>query len=157
MKIKMHCRFLQIKEPNEIQEVYDFIKSFPLSYPDYNLWVEKCRKELESGYKKGFYAKDFNMVIGSVIFQMHKQDKSILEIKNFRVLQEYANKGIGSGLYKLTEEYAKKENFEKVQVDAHFDNNLTIKFLLNKGFLIIKKEALYTPLKLEIILSKELK
>lgn len=88
---------------------------------------------------------------------MYKQDKLTLEIKNFRVLQEYTNKGVGSGLYKLTEEYAKKENFEKIQVDTHSDNIPVVKFFLKKGFLIKGKEALYTPLKLEVILSKELK
>ena len=71
-----------LTDPEEITRVYGFVKQFPLDYPNYSLWLEKCRRELELMYKKAFYTSDNSEnIIGSVIFQRHKQERSILEIK----------------------------------------------------------------------------
>ena len=139
----------------EIIKIYQYIKSFSLSYLDYNKWIKKCKEELESNYKKAFYYKKDLDIGGVIIFQPHKKEKSILEMKNFRVSPVNKNKGIGLLLYKSVEQYAKKQNFKIIQGDTH--NNEMINFLLEKGFKIIKKERLYSPSQIEIILQKNLK
>jgi N-acetylglutamate synthase-like GNAT family acetyltransferase len=78
----------------------------------------------------------------------------MLEIKNFRISPINKKKGTGLLLYKLVEQYAKKQNFEGIQIDTH--NNEMIDFLLKMGFKIIKEEALYSPSQIEIILQKNL-
>lgn len=135
-------------------KIYEYIKLFHLNYPNYNWWVKKCKKELKSGYKKVYYIqKDLN-ISGVLIFQRHKKIDNILEIKNFRVSLMDKKKGIGSLLYDSLEQYAKKHNFKTILVDTHSDE--MIDFLLGKGFNIIEKEKLYSPLQIETILQKNI-
>ena len=62
-----------ITDPDEIRELYEFIKQKPLDYPDYLLWVEKCYLELQSGYKKGFaYRMNGNIIAD---FVLHRKSK----------------------------------------------------------------------------------
>lgn len=139
----------------EIMKIYQYIKSFNLNYPNYNGWIEKCKKELESGYKKAYYYKRNSDILGVIIFQPHKKEKNTLEIKNFRVSPLNKKRGIGSILFDSVEQHTKKQNFKKIQVDTH--NNEMIDFFLKRGFKIIKKEALYSPSQIETILQKNFK
>ncbi|MCK4553278.1 GNAT family N-acetyltransferase [Candidatus Pacearchaeota archaeon] len=141
--------------PEEIMKIYQYIKSFNLNYPNYNGWVEKCKKELESGYKKAYYYERDSDILGIIIFQPHKKEKNTLEIKNFRVSSLNKKRGLGSILYNSIEQYAKKHHFEIIQGDTH--NKEMVDFLLKKGFKIIKKQALYSPSQIEIILQKNLR
>lgn len=151
MKIKIK----KIKS-EDVGKVYDFIKDFILDYPNYNRWLKKCKKELEKGSKLGFYAVERNKIIGSVIFQMHKQEPSVLEIKNFRIIPEYRRKNVGSRLYRAVEEHAKINGFSRIQIDTHAENNEMIKFLEKHGFEIKSKEPIYSPNQIEVILSKKI-
>ncbi len=141
----------------EINEVFNYIRGFNLNYPDYSAWVDKCRTELISGYKKAFYVKVSGNIVGSIIFQRHKKNKNILEIKNFRVSDYFRNKGIGTLLYSSVEKYALENKFSKIQVDANEDNTLIMKFLVNRGFKIIGKEPLYSQHQIEVIFQKDLR
>ncbi len=138
----------------EIVEIYKYIKPFNLDYPDYDEWVEKCKKELESDYKKAYYVKKGSDISGVIIFQPYKKGGDMLEIKNFRVSLADKKEGIGSLLYNSLELYAKKQNFKIIQVDTHSDG--MVEFLLKKGFNIIKKETLYSPSQMETILQKNI-
>lgn len=144
-----------LKDPEEVQRLYKFIKQFPLDYPNYFLWLEKCKRELELMYKRAFYVSDDSGNIqGSIIFQRHKQERSILEIKNLRVSPEVERKGIGSTLLNSVEQFAKEFRFRRVQCDAHPENP-AIKFLEERGFSINAEETLYSIGK-EIILGKNI-
>ena len=50
----MFYRVELIKNPDEIKRLYEFIRRFPLDYPGYESWLEKCFRELNEGYKKAF-------------------------------------------------------------------------------------------------------
>ena len=141
----------------EADGLYDFLKGFPLDYPNYNLWLERCRSELESGYKKAYYASDMNSrLIGSIVFQPHKQDPVVLEIKNLRVATEFIRHGVGSVLELLAEHYAKGLNFRNIQLDTHEGNDEVIRFFTHKGFQMERKEHIYTQSSQEIVLCKAL-
>ena len=58
-----------VKDPSEIRKLYDFIKRFPLDYPGYESWLEKCFRELNGGYKKAFVCMVDSTIIGEVIFR----------------------------------------------------------------------------------------
>ncbi len=136
----------------EIVKIYQYIKSFNLNYPDYDEWIKKCKRELEFGYKKAHYYERGSDMLGVIIFQPHKKEKNVLEIKNFRVSSPNKKKGIGSILYDSIEQYAKNQNFKIIQIDTH--TNEMIDFLLKRDFKIIEKEALYSPSQIETILQK---
>ena len=139
---------------DKINVVYQFIKQFPLNYPDYNGWVEKCKRELRQGIKTGFYAYADGKIVGVIIFQTHKTSNSIIEIKNFRVADEYQGKGIGSRLYEQTENYSRERKFSAIQVDSH--NPKIIRFFKAKGFKIKERKPLYKKGRLETILIMEI-
>jgi ribosomal protein S18 acetylase RimI-like enzyme len=145
-----------ITEPEEIKKLYDFIRQFPLKYPDYFMWLEKCKRQLELGEKNAFYAISEGNVMGNIIFQKLKDDSNVLEIKNFRVSEKNRHLGIGSALETVLYSYAKSNDFKKIQVDTHQDNMEMIQFLIKRGYRIESREFLYAKDMSEIILSKKL-
>lgn len=140
----------------EIQKLYDFVKQYPLDYPDYFVWLEKCRKQLETGDKMAIYATDNGSIIGSVIFQRHKEDRLVLEVKNFRVSERCAGRGIGSALEIMLCSYGRSNGFKTVRIDTHYDNFPMIRFLEKRGYFFEREENLYVPNKKEVILAKNL-
>ncbi|MBS3163241.1 GNAT family N-acetyltransferase [Candidatus Woesearchaeota archaeon] len=143
-----------ITDPEEINELYQFIKKYPLNYPNYSEWLKKCKCELELGYKKAYVCELNGKIIASLIFQPHKQDPLLLELKNVRVIEEYQRKKVFSTLLKEAIYYARQNGFKKIVVDAHTDNEV-IKPLQKLGFSIESYENLYSP-ELEIVLGLDL-
>ena len=145
-----------LSNPEEVQRIYDFVKQYPLDYPDYFVWLEKCRSQLEMGEKKAFYATNRDSIIGSVIFQRHKEEESILEVKNFRVSEEHAGKGVGSALELMLCSYGRSNGFKRIRVDTHHNNFPMIQFLIKRGYVLEGEETLYVADKPEIISAKDL-
>jgi len=145
-----------ISDSGEINRVYEFLKSYPLNYPQFELWLDKCKRELEIGYKKGFFAKDEKgLIIACAIFQADKEDGKILELKNLRVASEYSDLGIGSSICSIVETYALEEGYQRLRCDAHADNPI-IGFMESQGFKVEAEEYLYSKSILEKIMVKEL-
>ena len=144
-----------ITEPEEIRQLYDFIKACPLDYPNYLTWVDKCFIELEQGYKKAFAYKINDNIVGNIIFQMHKEYPHVLELKNCRVEPEYRRQKIFTELYNLVEKYARDYGFKSIICDTHSDNTIMIKTMEALGFKRKGEETLYSP-RLETILAKDL-
>ena len=140
--------------PEEIQKIYQYLESLNLEYPNYKKWIKKCKKELKSNYKKAFYTQKNTTIIGIILFQLHKTKASLLEIKTFFVTPKNRKKGVGSQLYLSIEQYAIDKKFTSIQADTH--NQTLLNFLLKKDFKIIKKEKLYSPSQIEIVLQKNL-
>ncbi len=141
--------------PEEVKRICDFIRQFPLDYPDYFVWMEKCKRELELGYKKAIYSVGFDgRIIGSAIFQQHKQESKVLELKNLRVDPSCEQHGIGTLLTSSMELYAQEKRFKRILVDTH-QGNSAIEFLQKRGYNIEAQESLYSAEK-EVILCKDL-
>lgn len=145
-----------LSNPEEVQRLYDFIKQYPLDYPDYHIWLEKCRRQLENGDKKAFYATNKGSIIGSVIFQRHREEDSVLEVKNFRVSEEHRGKLVGSTLELMLCSYGKSNGFKRIRVDTHYNNFSMIQFLIKREYILEGEENLYVPDKSEVILAKDL-
>jgi ribosomal protein S18 acetylase RimI-like enzyme len=145
-----------LTDSEEVHRLYEFIKKYPLEYPDYFIWLEKCKRQMELGEKKAYYATINKEIIGNIIFQILKEDNSVFEIKNFRVSENHRHCGVGSALETMLYSYAKSNGFNKIQVDTHQDNVDMIQFLIKHGYIIESQENLYKRNKPEIILSKKL-
>ena len=79
-----------ITDPKEINVVYEFLKSQDLNYPQYDEWCRKAKRELDLGYKTVvvLFTKNSSrnpVVIGEILFQQHKKDPLMIELKNLRV------------------------------------------------------------------------
>lgn len=145
--------FKLLSDSDEIGRVHNFLKDFPLDYPNYFDWLEKCRRELEIGYKKAICAMDSTgQIVGSLVFQPHKADRLALELKNLRVAPSFINRKVGTKMVTAAEIYARQNGFRKIQGDAHLDNPV-LGFMLKRGYRIEAKESLYTE-KLEAIIGK---
>lgn len=144
-----------ITDPEEIRELYEFIKQKPLSYPDYSLWAEKCHRELQMGYKKGLVYRIDEKIIANMIFQPHKEDALCLEIKNGRVEYGFEGRGIFTELYHAVEKYAKEKGFKRIICDAHAESEQVVNRFLKWGFKIESRENLYKG-GLELILVKDI-
>lgn len=145
-----------LTNPKEVQRLYFFIKQFPFDYPGYFVWLEKCKRQLELGEKKAFYATRGKEIIGNIIFQSLKKDSAVLEVKNFRVAETKRHFGVGSALESMLYSFAKSNGFRKIQVDTHQDNIEMIQFLTKRGYVAECQEFLYAPGKPEVVLSKKL-
>ena len=139
----------------EIEDIFQYINDLDLDYPNYKEWIQECKRELEIGYKKAFYSEKDLEINGVIIFQPHKKNKNILEIKTFWVSPQSRKQGIGLSLFNLIEEYATKNKFKIIQIDTH--NNELINFLLKRNLEIVGKENLYSPPQEETILQKIIK
>ncbi|MFH1065698.1 MAG: GNAT family N-acetyltransferase [Nanoarchaeota archaeon] len=144
-----------IINPDEIKELYEFIKQKPLDYPDYLTWVEKCYRELQSGYKKGFVSGIDGKIIADFVVQQHKQEPDCLEIKNAQVAGGFEGRGIFTAIYSEIEKYARENKFKRIVCDAHATNNAIIAGFLKLGFRVVAHEKLYNS-GLEAIMEKEL-
>lgn len=144
-----------ITDPEEIRQLYEFIKRFPYDYPDYLTWVEECFRELQLGYKKAFVYRVNNQIVGNLIFQQHKEDPKVLEMKNGRVEPRYRRKKIFTNLCNAIEKYARENGFKRIIADTHNDNTSIIQTLKKLGFEVETNEPLYSE-RLETILAKDL-
>ena len=87
-----------ITDLDEINELYDFIRAYPLNYPGYMQWLKKCVDELKLGYKKAFVYRHKGKIVANLVFQQHKEESSVLELKNCRVAEKFRHKKIFSNL-----------------------------------------------------------
>jgi len=144
-----------IKDSEQVNQLYEFIKKMPLDYPDYNLWVEKCKRELELGNKKGLVIRDQDKIIAEMIFQPHKDDNKILEIKSARVDENYRGRGYFGIFLAEAEKYARKNGLKRIMIDCHSDQMKIVETTLKYGFSLESNEKLYND-KLESILVKDI-
>jgi len=145
----------QVQTPEDAQAVFGFIKQFPLNYPDYESWLEKCKEELKIGSKHAFYViGSKEPVVGSIVFQQHRLESQVLELKNLRVNPKNVRQTIGSWLEFLAEFYAKHNGYKRIQCDAHPENPV-VSFMESRGYRIEAHETLYTA-KAEVILIKDI-
>jgi len=129
--------------PEEVTRLYEFIKSQPLDYPDYMLWVEKCRRELELGSKKAFVCLAGEEIAANLVFQAHKQHSFLLELKNGRVGQEFRRKGIFTKLVCEAQRHASENGFRGMICDCHPDNLEMMLALKSSGLVLEAQEDLY--------------
>ena len=145
-----------VKDPEEIRQLYDFIKKFPEDYPSYFDWVDQCFDELRKGHKQAFVYRDKNnIIIANLIFQQHKKDPKILELKNGRVDPKYRRKKIFSVVYRAVEGYAREKGYERIIGDCRTNNIPVIETMQNLGFSIDSTETLYEN-KEDVMLVKDL-
>lgn len=155
VKENYHKRVKLVTGGEEIKQLYEFIKSRPLDYPGYLRWVEKCRRELELGSKNAFVYLVGENIVANAVFQAHKQDPFVLEIKNMRVEEPYRRNGIFKKLVKRVGDYAGASGFRRLVCDCHAGNEEVIAALTAVGFEVEGNERLYDD-KFETILAKRL-
>jgi N-acetylglutamate synthase-like GNAT family acetyltransferase len=138
-------------DKNEFKALISFL-SYPLDYPGYDEWSQRCQSELEIGIKKSFAIFESNSTVAATIFQAKKDNSSILEIKSFFVSEDYIRIGLGSRLENKVTAYARWYGYNGIMVDTHSQD--AIEFFLNRGYIVKSREELYRKNQVETIMLK---
>lgn len=93
---------------NRTDEVLDFLRGPRLwipqtDYPDFDDWSLRVHQELKAQKKLAVVALERGSVVGSVIYQRHKQLGTALEIKNISVRPDYRGRHLASFLLRNAE------------------------------------------------------
>lgn len=136
-------------QPRQIDEIVNYLGGPRLwvpkiHYPDYFDWLQKVHAELKGGGKRAMIALDHGQVCGVVIYQEHKTQKGVLELKNLTVRPDLKGRYIASFLLRNAEiEGGEEFKSGSVVCDAKVSNTPIRFFLLKHGYQILGQIDLY--------------
>ncbi len=152
--MKIDFKIREIYSNKDLNLLHNFLLYFPISYPNYNKWVnETCIPEINSGRKNAILAFHEDRLIGDIITQKHEELSNVLEIKNLRIDPRYNGRGLGYFLLKQIE--AENKDFGMIYGDIRQELQGTIRFFELIRFKKIMTVSLYNN-KLDTIVMKEL-
>lgn len=128
---------------NRTDEVLDFLRGPRLwipqtDYPDFDDWVERVHRELKAQQKLAVVALESGCVVGSVVYQRHKQLESALEIKNISVRPDYRGRHLASFLLRNAEVIGSSALSTRVILaDAKVRNHGIRMFLLGHHYRVL--------------------
>ena len=124
-------------------------------YPaqQYHDWIfGKCSDRIESGEYKTLLAISKGSLAGECVYSLLAQ--GIVEIKNFRIDEEYKNRDLGHFLLRQIEV---ETNAKVLTLDVTVDNFSGVQFFIRNGFNIDGKKRIYDPRQFEYLMSKKLR
>ena len=89
-------------------EVVDYLRGPRLwvpraDYPDYDEWLGRVHCQLKSEEKRVMLALDRDAVVGAVVYQRHRADPRLLELKNVSVLPDARGRHVAAFLLRNVE------------------------------------------------------
>ena len=134
---------------SQTDEIIDYLNGPRLwvpkvHYPDYFDWLGKVHVELKAEVKRAMVALDHGQVCGVIIYQEHKNQKGVLELKNLTVRPDLRGRYIASFLLRNTEiEGGDEFGADSVICDAKASNFSIGSFLLKQGYQALGQVDLY--------------
>jgi len=102
------------------------------NYPDYDDWADRVQLDLKRETKRALLAVQSGRVIGAVIYQEHRSQEFVLEIKNITVRPDQQGRYIASFLLRNAEIEGRRDfQSQEVVCDAKA-SNLAIRWFLTK-------------------------
>lgn len=104
-------------------------------YPDYHDWLERIEPELATGTKRHMACRWNGALAGIIVWQRHKRNPALLELKNLTVRPEFSRRHVGSFLLRQAEAEGQQE-FGSLAVvcDAKQRNRAVLSFLAHSGY-----------------------
>jgi ribosomal protein S18 acetylase RimI-like enzyme len=113
------------------------------SYPDEFDWAEKAYEESRIGVKRHMVLFDHEQIVGTVIYQRHKTEPHVLEIKRFSIEPSARGRDLASALLTNTEIEGMREfGTTVVRGDSKMKSGIN-GFLIRKGYRRIGIDDLY--------------
>ncbi len=134
--------FIPVEDRKNLDKLLKWVRPQGLNYPNWDSWLEKMYYETLSGYKKPWIVETNSVTIGDIIFQDHKENAWLLEIKNIRIHPEARNEGCGYFLEKKVEKVARKNN-QSIICDLKSSQKDVYNFLLLRGYVQLGEKPLY--------------
>lgn len=72
-------------------------------YPDFEEWLQRAHAQLKSEEKRAVLALSGGDIVGAVIYQRHRRDAGVLEIKNVSVRPDARGRHVASFLLRNAE------------------------------------------------------
>ena len=149
--------FRQIDSTQDITTLINFMASYPLSYPNYDAWIQRSEPELHMAYKQAILAFSNKTLVGDVVYQRHKQFPGTLEIKNFRVDERIRRRDFGHFILKQVEAEAVKEGYDMILCDTRSSQTDVLSLMKFSGFREIARAPLYDSNEEDVIMGKQIK
>lgn len=156
ISMKFNFNFRTIESMDDLRRGIDFLSKQDLSYPNYNLWVEKAEAELVSGVKTGILAFSEGIVVGDLIYQAHKEFPRVRELKNLRVHPNLRDRYFANFMLKQAE-MDLGVDFDSLMIDARENNFQMINFLESAGYNKFEFVNLYENNLRDVVLTKSIK
>ncbi len=148
--------FRQIDSSRDIRELIDFMARQPLSYKEYDAWLQRSEPELHAAYKQAVLAFSDRRLVGNAVYQMHKQLPGVLEIKNLRVDERVRRRDFGHFILKQVEQEARKAGYDLIMIDARASQRDVLSLLLFSGFHELARASLYDSNEQDVIMTRPL-
>ena len=124
-------------KPEDLSFLYELEKqSFPVFQQNSK---QSLRNSINSSFQEIFIAELKNKTktrVGSIVLFKYK---STLRLYSIALLKEFQNKGLGDYLIKHVVEFAIRNNFERIVLEANANNNKLIEWYKKHGFNQIDK------------------
>lgn len=149
--------FRQIDSTQDIRKLIDFMAIRPLSYLEYDAWIQRSEPELYMEYKRAILAFSDLVLVGDVVYQKHKQLPNSLEIKNLRVNEKIRRRDFAHFMLKQVEAEAVKAGYGLILCDTRANQSDVLSLLQFSGFKEIVRAPLYDSNEEDVIFAKPLK
>jgi len=148
----MYFEFTDIQSRNELSQLIDFLHRQNLNYPNYDDWVQRTESEIIRGHKKTILALSGKRIVGDLIYQQHKENPRLLELKNMRVHPNLRDRYFARFMLRQAE--AENPNYDAIICDAPSEFPEIISFMQNCGYTPILSRPLYDNQEPEIVMVK---
>lgn len=114
------------------------------SYPDFLDWADKSYRELQKEKKRAIVCIRGKELVGSIIYQRHKEHHDLLELKNLTIEPMARGRYIASFLLRNAEvEGARDFHSTHIICDAKKDNLSIYRFLTKHAYRRVATSDLY--------------
>ena len=153
----MDFTFRDIDSTSDINVLIDFMSKQPLSYPNYNDWLQRSEPEFYMEYKHAILAFSDRKLVGDLVFQPDKYLPKTLEIKNLRIHPDLRRRDFGHFMLRQLEEIAKKERkYSVIRADTRSTQKDIINLLKFTNYKELARAPLYDSNEEDVIFVKSL-
>jgi len=145
----------RLAEKSDKDFLFKHIRAQQLNYPNYLKWVDKAMTEFEDGYKQAILAFYEKVIVGNLLFQQHKENVNLLELKNMRIHPKVQRRYFGQFMIRQVEA-ENRGGFSGIICDIHSNRKDLFWMLLACGYKPLCDAPLYEPNILETIMFKSL-
>lgn len=131
-------------------EVVDYLRGPRLwvprtDYPDFDAWLSRVHRQLKTESKRAVLALSLGQLVGVVLYQPHRDLKSVLEIKNISIRPDARGRHVASFLLRNAEIEGKRDfGCSLAVVDAKARNSAIGAFLAHGGYSSLSCRDLYS-------------
>lgn len=113
-------------------------------YPDFEDWAQRVHAQLKSEAKRAVVALSAGAVVGAAVYQPHRSDPRVLEVKNITVRPDARGRLLATFMLRNAEvEGAADFGCREAAVDAKARNSALRAFLFKSGYRVDRVEDLY--------------